>query len=233
MPNAADPITVIAVADSTVLRAGLRELLCAEGDISVVGEAESVFAVMDDLAALQPDVVVIDVRDPHNFDPWQRRQLQARGHGRPILLLSPRIDDESILELVASGASGYVCEDTTPDFLRNAVRTLHQGGSPVCPQIAEAISARLLARSTVSDCQSPQLSADEFDLLERVGRGETYREIGRTLQLDQRAVKHQISTVVRKISVRNRTAAAAWCARYGRLGAEDVQEICAAEQPEG
>jgi DNA-binding NarL/FixJ family response regulator len=229
MPNTADLITVVAVADSTVLRAGLRALLAADGDIAVVAEAESVAAALGDITALQPDVVVVDVRNPYRFDAHLRREVEMRGQHRPVLLLSPRIDDDAILELVASGASGYLCEDVAPDFLRDAVRSLYEGGAPLCPQIAEAISARLLSRLEVPGGDGPQLAPEELNLLQHVVQGRTDREIGSHLHLEEHVVKHRMTTIVKKLHVRNRTAAAAWCARQEQLGAGGVRDVRSAE----
>ena len=214
MPDRASERKLLVIADSTVLRAGLRSLLHAPGDMSVVGEAASVTRAIDlGQHGLRPDALVVDVRDPRNFDVEQCRQLQRELPGCPILVVTPSVDGDTIWELVAYHASGYFCEDAPAEELREAVRTVCRGGVPVCPRISAVVAARL--RTCPPEPEDPaEMTAAELDVLIGIQRGETNREIAHRLGLDVPAVKRLVSTILRKIHVTNRAAAAAWCARH-------------------
>jgi len=214
MPSAVGPIRVLTVADSTVLRSGLRAMLHEDPDVTIVAEARNVAEATNLARDVRPDVAIVDVRDPSRIDLRTCQELHAQGFGCQVIILTARSDEEAILDLIMDGASGYLFEDVSPDELHEAIHTVRDGGSPVDPKMAAVIAGRLRARSLGDKSPFAPLSVDEFEVLERIVRGETNRQIGCALHLDDKVVKHRVSNILKKINAKNRVAAAAWWARH-------------------
>ncbi len=214
MPTALGPIRVLTVADSTVLRTGLRAMLVEDPEVTIVAEASNVAEATNLARDVRPDVAIVDVRDPSRIDLRTCQELHAQGYGCQVIILTARSDEEAILDLIMDGAAGYLFEDVSPDELHEAIHTVHQGGSPVDPHMAAVIAGRLRARSLGDKSPFAPLSVDEFEVLERIVRGETNRQIGNALHLDDKVVKHRVSNILKKINAKNRVAAAAWWARH-------------------
>lgn len=213
MQAAQAPVRVVMIAESTVMRAGLRALLLDASDIEVVGESSSVRDACTVARETSADVAVLDVRDPGGVDLRSCQDLRKSSPGCSVLIITPRTDEETMLGMVMDGASGYLFEDLSPPELQDAIRSLHEGGSPVDPQMASAVAGRLRARSLGEHSPWAPLTIDEYEVLERIVRGETNRQISRDLRLDDKIVKHRVSSILRKLGAKNRVAAAAWCAR--------------------
>ncbi len=209
------PIRLLTVADSSVLRMGLREMLASE-DISIVAEACTVADAIEMARQERPDVAVIDLRDPSQIDLRTCGEFHTQGYGCRVLMLLVPSDEETILDLILDGASGYLFENVGAEELRDAVRVVHQGGSPVDPHIAAVIANRMRLHSSGSTSPLAPLSGDELEIVARIVRGETNHQIGRILHLPDQTVKHRVSDILKKIHAKNRVAAAAWWVRHNR-----------------
>lgn len=223
MPSGPGPIRVLTVADSTVLRAGLRAMLAQDAGVSIVAEARNVAEATNMARDMRPDVALVDVREPSRIDLRTCQELHAQGFGCQVLILTARSDEEAILDLIMDGASGYLFEDVSAEELHEAIHTVHEGGSPVDPQMAAVIAGRLRARSMGDKSPFAPLSVDEFEVLARIVRGETNRQIGTALHLDDKVVKHRVSNILKKINAKNRVAAAAWWARHHQV--ESIERV--------
>ncbi len=214
MSSKADRIRVIAVADSTIVRAGLRALLQQASDIEVVAEARGLTDVCRAAREVDADVAVLDVRDPARIDVDICQQMRQQNPGCRVLIVTARSDEETILGLIMDGAAGYLFEDATADELASAIRVVKDGGAPMDPLMASFVAGRLRARSLGDHSPWAPLTIDEYEVLERIVRGETNRQISRDLRLDDKIVKHRVSSILKKIGAKNRVAAAAWWARH-------------------
>ena len=217
MASGIEAIRVLVVADSCVLRAGLRTMLAQDAGVALVGEARDVADATDRARDTHPDVVLLDVREPGEIDVHTYQNLRMQGGGCNVLILTARSDEETIVDLIMCGASGYLSEDLTAAELHAAIYTVSQGGTPVDPKVFAMIAGRLRLMSLGDHSPFAPLSVDEFEVLERIVRGETNRQIGKALRLDERVVKHRISNILRKINAKNRVAAAAWWARQHQV----------------
>jgi len=210
---ALDPIRVLTVADSTVLRAGLRAMLASDAGISLVAEAGSAAQAVAMAREAHPDVAVVDVRNSGQIDLRTCEEFHRQGSDCQVLMLVMPTDEESILDLLLDGAAGYLGEDVTAEELCDAVRIVRRGGAPVDPQIAAVIARRMRLRASSGLTPASPLSGDDMEILGRIVRGETNHEIGRCLHLPDQVVKHRVSDILKKIDAKNRVAAAAWWAR--------------------
>src|SRR2546430_7511842 len=139
-------ITVLLADDHTVVRQGLRSLLEAEEDMSVVGEAENGRQAVQMAKRLQPDVVVMDIAMPSLNGLEATRQICRESPKSKVLILSSYSDDEYVQQLTDAGASGYLVKQTAAQDLVTAIREAKKGNAFFCP----AISKRLLVHYRAS-----------------------------------------------------------------------------------
>lgn len=210
METAEAPIRVMVVDDHAVVREGLRTLLSRHADIAVVAQAGSVAEALAEAESRTPDVVVLDVRLPDGSGVDACRSLRSQAPEMRVLMLTSYADEEAIVGAMLAGASGYLLKDATPDTLVSAIRTAFQGGSLLDPQVTSALLGRMRAGGGLASDPWAGLTPQEREVLERVARGETNRQIGVDLHLSEKTVKHYVSNILDKVGVDNRAAAAAW-----------------------
>ncbi|MER6736979.1 response regulator transcription factor [Streptomyces puniciscabiei] len=205
------PIRVFLVDDHEVVRRGLADLLDAEADISVAGDADTAEHALTRAPALRPDVAVLDVRLPDGDGISVCRELRSRLPELACLMLTSFDDEDALLDAIMAGASGYVLKQIKGSDLVSAVRTVASGQSMLDP----ATTARLMRSLRTDPAQSPSvppelatLSPRERDILALIGEGLTNREIGQRLYLSEKTVKNHISRMLAKLGVQRRVQAA-------------------------
>ncbi|WP_330347126.1 response regulator transcription factor [Streptomyces sp. NBC_00582] len=205
------PVRVFLVDDHEVVRRGLADLLDAEPDISVIGDAGTVDHALARGPALRPDVAVLDVRLPDGDGISVCRELRSRMPDLACLMLTSFDDEEALLDAIMAGASGYVLKQIKGSDLVSAVRTVASGQSMLDP----ATTARLMRSLRAEPADTPaapselaSLSPREKDILALIGDGLTNREIGKRLYLSEKTVKNHISRLLAKLGVQRRVQAA-------------------------
>jgi DNA-binding NarL/FixJ family response regulator len=206
-----DPIRVFLLDDHEVVRRGLSDLLDAESDISVVGDAGSVEQALVRGPAVRPDVAVLDVRLPDGDGISVCRELRSQMPELSCLMLTSFDDEEALLDAIMAGASGYVLKQIKGSDLVSAVRTVASGQSMLDP----ATTARLMRSLRADPADSPALPSEiaslsprEREILALIGDGLTNREIGQKLYLSEKTVKNHISRLLAKLGVHRRVQAA-------------------------
>ncbi|MFF4096207.1 response regulator [Streptomyces sp. NPDC001834] len=209
---AREPIRVFLLDDHEVVRRGVQDLLDAEPDIEVVGDAGTADQALARAPALRPDVAILDVRLPDGDGITVCRELRSRMPELACLMLTSFDDDEALLDAIMAGAAGYVLKEIKGSDLVAAVRTLASGRSTLDP----ATTARLMnslreeefgADSAQDDALSG-LSPREKDVLALIGEGLTNSQIGKRLYLSEKTVKNHISRLLAKLGVERRIQAA-------------------------
>ncbi|HEY3980970.1 MAG TPA: response regulator transcription factor [Streptosporangiaceae bacterium] len=198
--------------DHEIVRRGVRELLEAEPDIEVVGEASTAEAALARVPALRPDVAVLDVRLPDGDGVSVCRALRSQTPETGCLMLTSFGDDEALLDAVMAGAAGYVLKQIRGTDLVGAVRAVAAGES----MIPRETAARLLDRAgEQARAAGPlaRLTGQERRILELIGSGLTNRQIGEELGLAEKTVKNYVSGLFAKLGMERRTQAAAYAAR--------------------
>jgi DNA-binding NarL/FixJ family response regulator len=212
-PAAAGPaVGVFLLDDHEIVRRGVRELLEAEPDITVVGEAGTAQGALARVPALRPDVAVLDVRLPDGDGVSVCRALRSRTPETACLMLTSFGDDEALLQAVMAGAAGYVLKQIRGTDLVGAVRTVASGESMISPGTAGALLARAGEQARAADPLAG-LTGQERRILEQIGRGLTNRQIGEQLSLAEKTVKNYVSVLFAKLGMERRTQAAAYAAR--------------------
>jgi DNA-binding NarL/FixJ family response regulator len=215
--SAESPVRVFLLDDHEVVRRGLRDLLDAEPDIEVVGEAGTAQQALARGPAVRPRVAVLDVRLPDGDGVTVCRELRSCIPELACLMLTSFDDEDALLDAIMAGAAGYVLKQIKGSDLVSAVRTVATGQSMLDP----ATTARLM-RSLRSPEEAPApederlavLSPREHAVLDLIGRGLTNREIGKELYLSEKTVKNHISRLLSKLGVERRVQAAVIAAQH-------------------
>ncbi|MGV9379331.1 response regulator transcription factor [Nonomuraea sp. NPDC003707] len=205
-------IRVFLVDDHEVVRRGVAALLGSEDDIEVIGEAGTAESAIARIAALKPDVAVLDVRLPDGSGVDVCREVRSRVPGLACLMLTSFADDDALFEAVMAGAAGYVLKQIHGSDLVGAVRTVAAGQSLLDPQTTAAMLQRLRDQAARKDPLAA-LSEQERHILDLIGEGLTNRQIGEQLFLAEKTVKNYVSNLLAKLNMQRRTQAAALAAR--------------------
>nr|BEK63439.1 response regulator transcription factor [Kitasatospora purpeofusca] len=207
--GARGPVKVFLMDDHEVVRRGVHDLLDAEPDLQVVGEAGTVEQALARVPALRPDVAILDMRLPDGDGVTVCRELRSRMPGLACLILTSFDDEEALLDAIMAGASGYVLKQISGTDLVSAVRTVASGQSMLDPGATTRLMARLRGDAAPAPSSDlPQLTDREREVLALVGEGLTNRQIGQRLYLAEKTVKNHISRLLAKLGVERRVQAA-------------------------
>jgi DNA-binding NarL/FixJ family response regulator len=202
-------ITVVIADDQRLVRAGLHVILASEPGIQVIGEAADGLEAIDLVAALSPDVVLMDIRMPNLDGLAAARQLLATTGSR-VLILTTFDADEYVYEALRMGASGFLLKDAPPDQLVAAVRCIASGDALIDPAITRRFIGRF-AHAVRPPAQQPaqlkSLTQRELDVLRLVARGFTNAEIAADLVVEESTVKTHVSRILMKLALRDRVQA--------------------------
>ena len=210
-------IRVLIADDHAVVRQGLRTFLDLQEDIEIVGEAADGAEALDAAERLRPDVVLIDLVMPELDGIEAIRRLRERAPETRAIVLSSFLDDDRLFPAVRAGAAGYLLKDVQPQDLVAAIRTVHDGGALLHPQVA----ARLLEELTTDP-----LTPREREVLGLIGRGMANKVIARgrsnkmialELGVAEKTVKTHVSHILGKLDLTDRTQAALFAVRHGLI----------------
>jgi DNA-binding NarL/FixJ family response regulator len=207
-----EQIRVFLVDDHEVVRRGVRNILDAEPDTEVVGEAGTMASALARVTALRPDVAVLDVRLPDGDGVSLCREIRSTLPGTACLMLTSYGDDQALLGAIMAGAAGYVQKQAPAPELVGAIRLVATGQSTLDAHATERVMARLRERMTAVDPLSA-LSDQERRVLELVAEGLTNRQIADRMSLAEKTAKNYVSSVLTKLGMQRRSQAAAFAAR--------------------
>jgi DNA-binding NarL/FixJ family response regulator len=224
---AGSQISVFLLDDHEIVRRGVRDLLEAEPDLIVIGEAGTAESALARIPALRPDVAVLDVRLPDGDGVTVCREIRSRMPEVACLMLTSFGDDEALFNAIMAGAAGYVLKQIRGTDLVGAVRTVASGRSMLDPDAASRVMQRMRDQATRSDPLAG-LTGQERRILELIGEGMTNRQIGEEMFLAEKTVKNYVSALFAKLGMERRTQAAAYAAR-----AFDDQDNAKRDSPAG
>ncbi len=197
-------IRVLVVDDHPVVRSGLVGLLDVESDMEIVGEAGDGEEAVARVAALAPDVVLMDLRMPRLDGVGATARITAGHPASRVLVLTTYDTDDDIVRAVEAGASGYLLKDTPRAQLVEAVRAAARGETVLAPPVAARLVSRLRSPAPAAD---PLLTPREVEVLRAVSRGLSNAEIGRALFIGEATVKTHLLRSFAKLGVDDRTRA--------------------------
>ncbi|MEU7005072.1 response regulator transcription factor [Nonomuraea sp. NPDC046570] len=214
-------IRVLVADDQALVRAGVRMLLQAAGDMEVVAEAEDGAEAVRQAAAHTPDVILMDLRMPR-VDGLEaiRRVLAARPAAR-IVVLTTFADDANVYAALRRGALGFLVKDDEPEHMVEAVRRAARGEQLLAPSVLRRVVERALdAEDRTTPLAFAHLTEREIEVLALVGTGLSNAEIAEELHVGVTTVKTHVGAAMEKLGLRNRTQAAVVAHRAGLVGAD-------------
>ena len=212
--SAASPINVFLLDDHEIVRRGVRELLEAEPDIVVVGEASTAAEAIHRIPAVRPDVAVLDVRLPDGSGVEVCREVRSQQPELACLMLTSFSDDDALFDAIMAGAAGYVLKQIRGNDLVSAIRRVARGESLLDPAVTAKVLHRL-RNPDVQDERLAKLTPQERRILDLIAEGATNRQIGNTLHLAEKTVKNYVSNMLTKLGMSRRTEAAVYVVKAG------------------
>jgi two-component system, NarL family, response regulator DevR len=206
-----EPTRVFLLDDHEVVRRGVRDLLEAEADLTVVGEAGTAEEAVGRIPATSPHVAVLDVRLPDGDGVEVCREVRSRHPEIACIMLTSFADDEAVYAAIMAGASGYVLKQVRGTELVDGIRRVARGESLLDPVVTTRILERI--RNSESEDELSGLTDQERRILALIADGLTNRQIGEQMFLAEKTVKNYVSNLLSKLGMSRRTEAAAYAAR--------------------
>ena len=203
-------IRVLLADDQALVRSGFQMILSAQPEIEVVGEAEDGRQAIDLANRLLPDVILMDVRMPVLDGLEATRRLVSFGTAARILILTTFDLDEYVYDAIRAGASGFLLKDVRPTQLVDAIRVVAGGEALLAPAVTKRLLERFAATLPGPEERAPALATlteRERDVLKLVAAGLSNAEIAARLFLGETTVKTHVSSVLRKLDLRDRVQA--------------------------
>jgi DNA-binding NarL/FixJ family response regulator len=208
--------------DHEVVRRGLRELLEADGDIEVVGEAGSAEEALTRIPPTKPDVALLDVRLPDGDGVEVCREVRSRNPEIRCLILTSFSDDEALFQAIMAGASGYLLKQIKGTDLVDSVRRVAAGQSLLDPSVTAQVLDRLRAPAAADELGD--LTEQERKILDLIADGLTNRQIAEQVHLAEKTVKNYVSNILAKLGMERRTQAAVFAAGLRDRTAKEPRE---------
>ncbi|GGO68617.1 response regulator [Bowmanella pacifica] len=202
-------IRVLLVDDQTLVREGIKSLLSLSANLQVVGEASDGDQVCQAVDTCHPDVILMDIRMPRMSGVDALRAMRKAGLCSPVIMLTTFDDHKLVLEAVQAGAKGYLLKDVSLETLVDAIETVHGGQTLIQPAVTEKILQGLQGlQQHFESYETPEpLTEAERKILHLMAGGCSNREIADALFKSQGTIKNQVSSLLAKLGVRDRTRA--------------------------
>ena len=212
-------IRVLLADDEELVRTGLRMILDAEPDITVVGDAADGAEAVVRAEELAPDVVLMDIRMPRLDGLEATRRIAATTDGPKVVILTTFDLDEHVYAALAAGASGFLLKDAPASQLVHAIKVATAGDALLAPSVTRRLIARFTASQPPPRPELPvDLTARETEVLGLMAEGLSNAEIAARLVLGDATVKTHVARVLAKLGVRDRVQAVVFAHRSGMVG---------------
>ncbi|MFP4436629.1 MAG: response regulator [Chloroflexaceae bacterium] len=217
-----DTIRILIADDHAVVREGLRTLLQRIPEFTLVGEAANGEEAIRQVAALQPDVILLDLKMPRKDGVTAIKEMKREQTNVRILVLTSFDDDDSVFSAIKAGAQGYLLKDSLPEQLIQAIRDVHNGESALHPTIARKVLREINRPPDLPPAEHP-LTERELEVLQLVAQGMTNQEIAGRLVIGERTVATHVRNILSKLHLASRTQAALYAIRTGLADAAPPQ----------
>jgi DNA-binding NarL/FixJ family response regulator len=201
---------VLIADDDDLMRAGLVELLTADPEVEIVSQAATGRQAVEQASRLAPDVVLMDVRMPDLDGIGATRELAQAAPGVRVLILTTFEQDDYIFGALRAGASGFLLKRARPEELIAAVHTVAAGDSLLSPSVTRRVIDRMAQQPTPELGDQTKLDAltpREREVLERIARGLSNREIAAALAVEESTVRTHVKRILMKLGLRDRVQA--------------------------
>jgi DNA-binding NarL/FixJ family response regulator len=203
-------IRVFVVDDHEMIRRGLRELIAAEKDLEMAGEADRMQGALDLIRQSAPHIVVVDLKLPDGDGVELCREVRSELPDVRCLIFTSYVDEAAIFEAVMAGSSGFLLKSSSGQDLVGALHAAAAGHSLLDPALTQNLMQMMRRRS---EEPGRGLTAQERRVLELVGQGLTNRQIAATLRLAEKTVRNYVTKLLGKLGLEHRAQAALYAAR--------------------
>ncbi|HUR79014.1 MAG TPA: response regulator [Acidimicrobiales bacterium] len=198
-------IRVLIVDDQEMVRTGFRMILGASAGLSVVGEAGNGLEAIDEIARVEPDVVLMDIRMPEMNGIEATQRIAAMPDAPKVVILTTFDLDEYVYDALRAGASGFMLKDAPPADVVRAIEVVAAGESLLAPSITRKLIGEFTTRSPQTPAKSvDRLSDRETEVLAHIARGLTNSELAETLFISEATVKTHVRNLLTKLDARDR-----------------------------
>ncbi len=198
------PIRIIVADDHPIVRDGLIAILGTQLDFEIVGKADDGAEALAQVAALQPDVLLLDLEMPRLDGVETLRRLKEASSPTRVIVFTAFDTDDRIVAAVQNGAQGYLLKGAPRDEIFNAIRVVHTGGSLLQPVVASKLMRRV---QHGDESGAEAFTPRETEVLHLMAQGLQNKEIAGRLVITERTVKFYVSAILSKLGVGNRTEA--------------------------
>jgi len=210
-------IRVLIADDHPIVRQGIRSLLSQYDDLEVAGEAGTGPAVLEQVARIQPDVVLLDIRMAGANGIEIARELRRMRPETRIIILTTYDDEEYLFGALQVGAHAYLLKDVSLDTLPAAIRAIHRGERLLSPLLVDKVLREFQNLATEKLRRDAGLSEAELAILRRIADGATNREIAQEFYWSEVTVKKKVQEILDKLGAVNRTQAVVIAIRKGLI----------------
>ena len=209
--------TVLMADDQALVRVGLRKILEAEADMTVVGEASDGQEAVAEARRLRPDVVLMDIRMPVLDGIEATRRIVADHGAAKVLVLTTFGLDSYVFEALRAGASGFMLKDAPPEEIAAAVRVVAGGDALLAPTVTRAVVQQFIARpqAPAPPAALSALTAREREVLELLARGLSNQEVCERLVISEATTKTHVARILQKLGLRDRVQAVIYAYESG------------------
>ena len=209
------PIRLLLADDHPVVRDGLVAILSTQPDFAIVGQAATGAEAVRLAAALNPDVILLDLEMPEMDGVEALRRIRAARADARVIVFTAFDADERILSAVRSGAKGYLLKGAPRDELFKAIRVVSEGGSLLQPVVASKLIEHITSQHQAAQAGPEPLTDREMEVLRWIAQGRSNKEIAAALVISERTVKFHVSSILGKLGASNRTEAVTIAAQRG------------------
>lgn len=214
-------INTLLVDDQTLVREGIKSLLELTDQVRVIGEASDGEEGIEQMQALSPDVVLLDIRMPKLNGIETLEKMHQMGIKIPVIILTTFDDNELVLAGIKAGAKGFLLKDVSLEQLNLAIETVHGGGTLIQPAVTERVikgfhNLRGTEAKPAKDAGDP-LTPREVEILRLMAGGYSNKEISNAIFKSEGTIKNHVSSILAKLAVRDRTRAVLKAIEYGLI----------------
>ena len=213
---------MLVVDDSVVPRAAAKSLLAAADGLRLVGEAASAQEAFRQVAALKPDLVLMDVHMPDIDGPQAARELLARHPSLKVIAWTVSESSDDLLRMMQAGCSGYVLKEAGPAELQNALLSVARSQNPVPRRMIPEVLRRIGERTPLSQSTTVSLTSREMQILRGIAKGYTSKKLAQESRLDVPSVESHLRNIYRKLNASNRGEAVSTALKLGLITLADL-----------
>jgi DNA-binding NarL/FixJ family response regulator len=211
-------IRILIVDDHEMVREGLKAMLVAEPDFTIVGDAANAEQTLEMIGHLHPDVVLLDIRLPGISGIDLCRTIASQYPQTAVLMLTTFTDESLVVQCIEAGARGFIVKDIERFDLKRSIRAVVRGEAAIDPKAAVVVLAQLRRALQMNQEPSPEpLSTQQIVILRLIAQGFSSREIATQLYLSENTVKSYVQEILHRLGVKNRTEAVMVAVKQGWL----------------